>query len=81
LIELEKSKFISSENKYQSLINRITQDIRYQRKHIQRRLKEYQHLNEVYKVLQNKQNMLNEQVSYYNEYVKVCLERYKSKKK
>lgn len=81
LIELEKAKLVSSGNGYQSIISRIGQDIRSQRKHRQRRQKELQHLQQVYKVLQNKHNSLAEQVSYYNEYVKACLDGFNSKKR
>ena len=80
LIELEKAKMISSANNYQTLISKIAQDIRSQRKHRQRRQKEISHLQEVHKVLQKKNNLLKEQVSYYNEYVKACLDSFNSKK-
>ncbi len=81
LIELERAKLVSSADYYQTIVSRIAQDIRNQRKHRQRRNKELAHLNEVFKVLQTKHNLLKEQVLYYNEYVKVCLDRYNNKKK
>ncbi len=81
LAELEQAKLVSSADNYQMIVNRIAQDIRNQRKYRQRRLKELAHLQEVFKVLQTKHNLLKEQVSYYNEYVKVCLDRYNNKKK
>jgi vacuolar-type H+-ATPase subunit E/Vma4 len=80
LIELEKAKMISSSNHYQIIISRIAQDIRSQRKHRQRRQRELAHLKEVQKVLEKKHNLLKEQVSYYNEYVKACLDSLNSKK-
>lgn len=80
LIELEKAKMVSSSNNYQFIICRIAQDIRNQRKYRQRRQKELSHLLEVHKVLDKKHNMLKEQVSYYNEYVKACLDSFNSKK-
>lgn len=80
LIELEKAKMVSIQNNYQIIISRIAQDIRNQRKHRARRQKELAHLQDVYKVLQKKQNLLKEQVSYYNEYVKACLDSFNSKK-
>ena len=81
LAELEKAKLVSSADRYQLIVSRIAQDLRNQRKHRQRRQKELAHLQEVYRVLQKKNNLLKEQVGYYNEYVKVCLDRYNNKKK
>lgn len=80
LVELEKAKMVSSQNNYQTIVSRIAQDIRNQRKHRIRRQKELSHLHDVYKVLQKKHNLLKEQVSYYNEYVKACLDGFNSKK-
>ena len=65
---------------YQEIISRIAQDIRNQRKHRQRRQKELVHLLEVHSVLNKKSELLKEQVSYYNEYVKACLDSLNSKK-
>lgn len=81
LVELEKAKLAAKSDNYQLIIGRIAQDVRNQRKHRQRRQKELAHLQEVCKVLQKKHSLLKEQVSYYNEYVKACLDRYDSKKK
>lgn len=78
LIKLNSS--YNSSNVYQLLISKIAQDIRNQRKHRLRRQKELVHLNEVYTVLEKKQLLLKEQVSYYNEYVKACLDSFNSKK-
>lgn len=80
LLDLEQAGVVSSANNYQSVISRIGQDIRSQRKHRQRRQKEMSHLKQVYQVLQKKQNLLKEQVSYYNEYVKACLDGFNNKK-
>jgi vacuolar-type H+-ATPase subunit E/Vma4 len=79
LLELETAGMVSSENNYEALICRIAQDIRNQRKHRQRRQKELAHLKDVAKVLENKKNLLQEQVGYYNEYVKACLDGLNSK--
>lgn len=68
-------------NIYQLLISKIAQDIRNQRKHRLRRQKELIHLNDVHIVLEKKQALLKEQVSYYNEYVKACLDSFNSKNK
>ncbi len=81
LVELEKAGMVSSNNNYQIIISRIAQDIRNQRKHRKRRQQEIEHLQEVLKVLDNKNNLLKEQVSYYNEYVKACLENHNSSTK
>jgi prophage tail gpP-like protein len=81
LVELERAKLVLSADCYQAIVSRIAQDIRDQRKHRQRRHTELAHLQEVFKVLQTKHGLLKEQVSYYNEYVKVCLDRYNNKKK
>ncbi len=80
LVELEKVNMVSSSNCYQIMISRIAQDIRNQRKHRQRRQKELAHLQEVNRVLQKKHSLLKEQVSYYNEYVKACLDSLNSKR-
>ena len=80
LLELEKLKIISGSNNYQVIISKIAQDIRNQRKHRQRRQKELVHLHEIHKVLQKKHNLLKEQVTFYNEYVKACLDSFNSKK-
>lgn len=80
LIDLEQADIVSSANNYQSVISRIGQDIRNQRKHRQRRQKEMSHLKQVFDVLKKKQNLLKEQVSYYNEYVKACLDGFNNKK-
>ena len=81
LVELEKAGMVSSSNNYQVIISRIVQDIRNQRKHRQRRQQEIEHLKEVLKVLGEKNNLLKEQVSYYNEYVKACLENHNNSTK
>ena len=62
-------------------LSRIAQDMRNQRKHRKRRQQEIEYLQEVLKVLDNKNNLLKEQVSYYNEYVKACLENHNSSTK
>jgi hypothetical protein len=80
LAELEKIKAISSNNSYQVIISKIAQDIRNQRKHRQRRQQELVHLQEVHRVLQKKHYLLKEQVTFYNEYVKACLDNFNSKK-
>lgn len=80
LAELEKMKAISSNNSFQVIISKIAQDIRNQRKHRQRRQQELVHLQEVHRVLQKKHNLLKEQVTFYNEYVKACLDNFNSKK-
>ena len=76
LVEFEKARMVSKSNDYQVIISRIAQDIRNQRKHRKRRQQEIEHLQEVLKVLDNKNSLLKEQVSYYNEYVKACLENH-----
>jgi hypothetical protein len=81
LVEFEKARMVSKSNDYQVIISRIAQDIRNQRKHRKRRQQEIEHLQEVLKVLDNKNSLLKEQVSYYNEYVKACLENHNSSTK
>ena len=80
LIELERLRMIAPNSTYQMIISKIAQDIRNQRKHRQRRQKELVHLHEVHRVLQNKHNLLKEQVTFYNEYVKACLDSFNNKK-
>jgi hypothetical protein len=76
LVELEKSGLLTVKNNYQSLLSRIAQDIRNQHRYRLRRQKEILHLNNVYKALSTKNGSLKEQVSYYNEYVKACLDTF-----
>jgi len=81
LSELERCGLVSSKNNYQNIISRISQDIRSQRKHRQRRQSELTHLKEVLIELEKKKALLTEQVLFYNEYVKACLENYNNKTK
>lgn len=79
--DLKKIKKNSKESEiFEEIIRQIAQDIRNQRKHRQRRQKELIHLHEVHNVLNKKSEFLTEQVTYYNEYVKACLDSLNSKK-
>jgi hypothetical protein len=79
LIELETVGLVSSKNGYQTILSRIAQDIRNQHIYRIKRQKEVSHLDHVFKVLNKKNESLKEQVSYYNEYVKACLETLNNK--
>jgi hypothetical protein len=81
LNELEKAKMVSKKDCYQAIVSRVAQDIRNQRKYRQRRQKELNHLNDVDIVLTKKHHLLKEQVSFYNEYVKACLDSFNNKKR
>ncbi len=79
--DLKRLKSVTGDNEiYEDMIRQIAQDIRNQRKHRQRRQKELIHLHEVHNVLNKKSDLLTEQVTYYNEYVKACLDSLNSKK-
>ncbi|KAI0214246.1 Ras GTPase-activating-like protein IQGAP1 [Lamellibrachia satsuma] len=81
LENLEKAGVVSRSDNYQSVINSIVQDIRNQRLYRQRRKQEMVRLRATLKNLAAKRAFFQEQVDYYNQYVKTCLDNLSTKGK
>lgn len=72
---------VNPENRYQDLINDIAKDIRNQRRYRQRRKAELVKLQQTHQALTSKATFYEEQVDYYNQYIKTCLDNLSSKGK
>ncbi|XP_017307303.1 ras GTPase-activating-like protein IQGAP2 [Ictalurus punctatus] len=71
---LEQAGLVSSANKYQELINDISKDIRYQRRYRQRRKGELVKLQQTLSALNSKAAFYQDQINYYDTYIKTCLD-------
>lgn len=71
---LEQAKLVSSETKYQEIINEIAKDIRNQRRYRQRRKAELVKLQQTLNALNSKTAFYEDQTNYYNTYIKTCLD-------
>uniref|UniRef100_A0A8C9SZV2 IQ motif containing GTPase activating protein 2 n=1 Tax=Scleropages formosus TaxID=113540 RepID=A0A8C9SZV2_SCLFO len=71
---LEQAGLVSSENKYQEIINDISKDIRYQRRYRQRRKAELVKLQQTLSALNSKTTFYQDQINYYDTYIKTCLD-------
>ncbi|KAM9328922.1 LOW QUALITY PROTEIN: ras GTPase-activating-like protein IQGAP2 [Gastrophryne carolinensis] len=71
---LEQASLVSEENKYQEIINEIAKDIRNQRRHRQRRKAELVKLQQTLNALNSKTAFFEDQITYYNTYIKTCLD-------
>ncbi|XP_078531351.1 ras GTPase-activating-like protein IQGAP2 isoform X2 [Lissotriton helveticus] len=71
---LEHAKLVSSETKYQEIINEIAKDIRNQRRYRQRRKAELVKLQQTLNALNSKTAFYEDQTNYYNTYIKTCLD-------
>ena len=56
------------------LYSTLLQDIRNQRRYRQRRKQELKKLKETVENLNSKEKFYEEQIDYYNQYIKVCLD-------
>ncbi|XP_066512297.1 ras GTPase-activating-like protein IQGAP2 [Hoplias malabaricus] len=74
LRSLEQASMVSSSNKYQELINDISKDIRYQRRYRQRRKAELVKLQQTLSALNSKASFYQDQINYYDTYIKTCLD-------
>ncbi|XP_061906886.1 ras GTPase-activating-like protein IQGAP2 [Entelurus aequoreus] len=74
LRNLEQANVITAANKYQDVINDIAKDIRYQRRYRQRRKAELVKLQQTLLALNSKTNFYQEQMNYYDTYIKTCLD-------
>lgn len=72
---------VHPEKKYQDLINDIAKDIRNQRRYRQRRKAELVKLQQTNSGLNSKTKFYNEQIDYYNQYIKTCMDNLGSKAK
>uniref|UniRef100_A0ABM5FTN1 Ras GTPase-activating-like protein IQGAP2 isoform X1 n=1 Tax=Pogona vitticeps TaxID=103695 RepID=A0ABM5FTN1_9SAUR len=71
---LEQAGLVSAENKYQEIINEIAKDIRNQRRYRQHRKAELVKLQQTLNALNSKKAFYEEQINYYNTYIKTCLD-------
>nr|XP_014341937.1 PREDICTED: ras GTPase-activating-like protein IQGAP2 [Latimeria chalumnae] len=71
---LEQAGLVSSANKYQEIINEIAKDIRNHRRYRQRRKAELVKLQQTLSALNSKTSFFEEQIDYYNTYIKTCLD-------
>ncbi|XP_036453968.1 ras GTPase-activating-like protein IQGAP2 isoform X2 [Colossoma macropomum] len=71
---LEQAELVSSSSKYQELINDISKDIRYQRRYRQRRKAELVKLQQTLNALNSKAAFYQDQINYYDTYIKTCLD-------
>ncbi|XP_051847974.1 ras GTPase-activating-like protein IQGAP2 [Antechinus flavipes] len=71
---LEQSGLVSSENKYQEVINEIAKDIRNQRLYRENRRAELVKLQQTLNALNSKSAFFEDQINYYDTYIKTCLD-------
>uniref|UniRef100_A0A8C8A001 IQ motif containing GTPase activating protein 2 n=1 Tax=Oryzias sinensis TaxID=183150 RepID=A0A8C8A001_9TELE len=74
LRNLEQAGLATATNNYQDLINDIAKDIRYQRRYRQRRKTELTKLQQTLTALNSKTAFYQEQMNYYDTYIKTCLD-------
>uniref|UniRef100_A0A7N6AZ68 IQ motif containing GTPase activating protein 2 n=1 Tax=Anabas testudineus TaxID=64144 RepID=A0A7N6AZ68_ANATE len=74
LRNLEQAGLVTASNKYQDLINEISKDIRYQRRYRQRRKAELVKLQQTLTALNSKTDFYQDQMNYYDTYIKTCLD-------
>ncbi|XP_015773072.1 PREDICTED: ras GTPase-activating-like protein IQGAP1, partial [Acropora digitifera] len=78
---LESQGVVTIKNDYQDIINAIAKDIRNQRRYRQRRRQEKKKLGQTLESLQTKSQFYEEQIDYYNQYIRVCLDNLAKKGK
>ncbi|XP_075038148.1 ras GTPase-activating-like protein IQGAP2 isoform X1 [Mixophyes fleayi] len=71
---LEQAGLVTEGTKYQEIINEIAKDIRNQRRHRQRRKAELVKLQQTLNALNSKTAFFEDQITYYNTYIKTCLD-------
>uniref|UniRef100_A0A8B9GBX5 IQ motif containing GTPase activating protein 2 n=1 Tax=Amazona collaria TaxID=241587 RepID=A0A8B9GBX5_9PSIT len=71
---LEQAGLVSSATKYQEIINEIAKDIRNQRRYRHHRKAELVKLQQTLNALNSKTTFYEEQINYYNTYIKTCLD-------
>uniref|UniRef100_A0A8C3UCP3 IQ motif containing GTPase activating protein 2 n=1 Tax=Catharus ustulatus TaxID=91951 RepID=A0A8C3UCP3_CATUS len=78
---LEQAGLVSSATKYQEIINEIAKDIRNQRRYRHHRKAELVKLQQTLNALNSKTAFYEEQINYYNTYIKTCLDNLTRNKK
>uniref|UniRef100_A0A8C3UAF5 IQ motif containing GTPase activating protein 3 n=1 Tax=Catharus ustulatus TaxID=91951 RepID=A0A8C3UAF5_CATUS len=73
LRRLESLGLVDSANQYQELVDELAKDIRNQRRHRQQRHGELLKLRQTLEGLDAKTLFYEEQIDYYNQYIKTCL--------
>ncbi|XP_058131068.1 ras GTPase-activating-like protein IQGAP2 isoform X2 [Dasypus novemcinctus] len=76
---LEQTGHVSSKNKYQDILNEIAKDIRNQRIYRKLRKTELAKLQQTLKALNKKAAFYEEQINYYDTYIKTCLDNLQRK--
>ncbi|KAL2779560.1 ras GTPase-activating-like protein IQGAP2 isoform 2 [Daubentonia madagascariensis] len=76
---LEQTGHVSSKNKYQDILNEIAKDIRNQRIYRKLRKAELAKLQQTLNALNEKAAFYEEQINYYDTYIKACLDNLKRK--
>lgn len=74
LRNLEQAGLVTATNKYQDVVNEISKDIRYQRRYRQRRKAELVKLRQTLTALNSKSAFFQDQMNYYDTYIKTCLD-------
>ncbi|NXU13947.1 IQGA3 protein, partial [Pardalotus punctatus] len=74
LRRLESLGLVDSANQYQALIDELAKDIRNQRRHRQQRRRELLKLRQTLEGLDAKTLFYEQQIDYYNQYIKTCLD-------
>ncbi|XP_030368330.1 ras GTPase-activating-like protein IQGAP2 isoform X3 [Strigops habroptila] len=77
---LEQAGLVSAATKYQEIINEIAKDIRNQRRYRHHRKAELVKLQQTLNALNSKTAFYEEQINYYNTYIKTCLDNLTRKK-
>uniref|UniRef100_A0A8C6YWV8 IQ motif containing GTPase activating protein 3 n=1 Tax=Nothoprocta perdicaria TaxID=30464 RepID=A0A8C6YWV8_NOTPE len=73
LRRLESLGLVDSTDEYQGLVNEMAKDIRNQRRYRQHRKGELLKLRQILQGLNSKTLFYEEQIDYYNQYIKTCL--------
>ncbi|XP_071435663.1 ras GTPase-activating-like protein IQGAP3 isoform X1 [Pithys albifrons albifrons] len=81
LRRLESLGLVDSAHQYQELIDELAKDIRNQRRHRQHRHAELQKLRQTLQGLDAKTLFYEEQIDYYNQYIKTCLDNLAARNK
>ncbi|CAN8206765.1 unnamed protein product [Coccothraustes coccothraustes] len=74
LRRLESLGLVDSASQYQQLVDELAKDIRNQRRHRQQRRRELLKLRQTLEGLDAKTLFYEEQIDYYNQYIKTCLD-------
>ncbi|NXK69641.1 IQGA3 protein, partial [Sylvietta virens] len=74
LRRLESLGLLDSASQYQELVDELAKDIRNQRRHRQQRRRELLKLRQTLEGLDAKTLFYEEQIDYYNQYIKTCLD-------